>query len=223
MRWSKNLAYSIGLITTDGSLSKDGRHIELTSKDLEQIKTFCRLLRLKTKITTKRGSNASKSFCFRVQFGNVKFYRFLLKIGLMPNKSKKLGRIDIPNHYFIDFLRGHLDGDGYTYSYWDKRWKNSFMLYTGFISASENHIRWLQTKINTLYGMNGAVKFEGKSTFSLKFAKRESIVLLSKIYYQKNLPCLQRKYSKIMRSLGIIGEQESSRGAEIGIQATLRT
>ena len=38
--WSSKLAYAIGLITTDGSLSKDGRHISFTSKDKEQVKNF---------------------------------------------------------------------------------------------------------------------------------------------------------------------------------------
>lgn len=32
---SKDLWYLIGLITTDGCLSSDGRHIDITSKDYE--------------------------------------------------------------------------------------------------------------------------------------------------------------------------------------------
>ena len=37
MKWTSELAYAVGLLTTDGSLSKDGRHIDLTSKDVEQL------------------------------------------------------------------------------------------------------------------------------------------------------------------------------------------
>ena len=40
--WNKNLAYAVGLITTDGCLSKDGRHIDLTSKDINLLKDFLR-------------------------------------------------------------------------------------------------------------------------------------------------------------------------------------
>lgn len=54
MRWSKNLAYAVGLIVTDGSLSRDGRHIELTSKDKEQVETFSKILNLKNKIGIKK-------------------------------------------------------------------------------------------------------------------------------------------------------------------------
>ncbi|KKR10142.1 MAG: hypothetical protein A3D24_01595 [Candidatus Blackburnbacteria bacterium RIFCSPHIGHO2_02_FULL_39_13] len=197
MNWTAELCYVIGLITTDGNLSKDLRHIEFTSKDLDQVETFASLLKLKNKISVK-------SSCYRIQFGNVKLYQLLLEIGLMPNKTKILGPLKIPDLYFADFLRGYLDGDGYTYSYWDKRWKNSYMLYTGFVSASENHIKWLQEQIKRLYKISGVLRFEGKSTFSLKFAKVESLVILSKMYYESGLPCLKRKYSKIERSLGII-------------------
>lgn len=31
--WSPEIAYAVGLLTTDGSLSIDGRHIDFTSKD----------------------------------------------------------------------------------------------------------------------------------------------------------------------------------------------
>lgn len=50
IRWSNELAYAVGLIATDGNLSKDGRHIELTSKDTEQLETFKRCLKLKNRI-----------------------------------------------------------------------------------------------------------------------------------------------------------------------------
>jgi hypothetical protein len=37
---SPDLYYAIGLITTDGSLSKDERHIVFTSKDKEMVQLF---------------------------------------------------------------------------------------------------------------------------------------------------------------------------------------
>ncbi|MBI2430528.1 MAG: hypothetical protein HYV39_00745 [Candidatus Levybacteria bacterium] len=204
MKWSSNFAYVIGLITTDGSLSIDGRHINLTSKDIDQIETFASLLNLKNKIGIKHSSHNPNGTYYQIQFGNVKMYKFLQSIGLTPNKTKTLRALKIPHIYFADFLRGHLDGDGYTYSYWDKRWKSSFMLYTGFLSASEQHITWLQKEINRIYGLSGAVRFQGKSTFSLKFAKKESLIILEKMYHSKKIPFLKRKYSKIQLALDII-------------------
>lgn len=149
MEWSSDLAYAIGLITTDGSLSIDGRHINLTSKDIDQVETFARI------------------------------------------------------KYSADFLRGHLDGDGFTYSYWDKRWKSSFMLYTGFISASKLHIEWIRDEIQRNFNLKGAIKF-GARTYKVMYAKKSSIILLNILYYQKDLPCLQRKRFKIEQAFAIL-------------------
>jgi hypothetical protein len=203
MKWTADLAYSVGLITTDGSLSKDGRHINLTSKDLDQITTFASLLHLKNKIGRKKSSYNPQGIYYQIQFGDVQFYRFLLSIGITPNKTKNLGSIDIPPKYFVDFLRGHLDGDGFTYSYWDKRWKNSFMLYTGFISASKDHISWLQDQIKKTFLIKGVISFN-RTVYRLMYAKKSSLILLNKLYYKDDLPCLKRKRFKIAQCLAII-------------------
>lgn len=208
MEWSNKLAYAIGLIVTDGNLSKDGRHIVMTSKDKEQIINFINALEVKSRISVKGSSfNPGKKY-FYVQLGNVKLYRFLLGIGITPNKTKTIGEVKIPDKYFIDFLRGHLDGDGCTYSYWDKRWKSSFMLYTTFYSASIDHIKWLRRRITELFNLKGAIKIQKKNGMvSLTFAKKTSSTLLKKIYYQNNILCLARKRLKIEKSLDIINQE----------------
>ena len=211
MLWSENLAYAIGLIATDGSLSNDGRHLNFTSKDIDQIQTFAKILNLKNKIGTKSGSFAPDRTYYQIQFGNVLFYKFLLSIGLTPNKTHTLGVLKIPDKYFADFLRGHLDGDGYTYSYWDRRWEKSFMLYLGFISASRAHLEWVKSTISLLFGVEGKINFMGRSTYRLIYAKKASVRLLKIIYYKKNLPCLKRKRLKNFKSLDII-----LRNAEVG-------
>src|SRR5262245_26965983 len=127
-RWSEALAYAIGLMVTDGNLSSDGRHLELTSKDEDQLIAFMKCLDISVKIGYKTSGYTGKKTA-HIQFGDVNFYKFLLSIGLMPNKTKVLGSIKVPDEYFFDFLRGHFDGDGCSYSYWDPRWHSSFMLY----------------------------------------------------------------------------------------------
>src|SRR3990167_4467726 len=143
--WSPELAYAIGLIATDGCLSNDERHLFFVSKDLEQIKNIKKCLGLKVKIGIHRaGARFNNKKYHRVQWGDVTLYKFLLDIGLMPNKSQKLGALIIPDEYFFDFLRGSFDGDGSFYSYFDPRWKSSFMFYLNFTSASPEHIDWLR-------------------------------------------------------------------------------
>lgn len=204
--WNSNFAYVIGLITTDGSLSKDGRHIVFTSKDIELVNNFQKSLKTNYKVKKKNsGSNQNKIYNY-IQIGDVNFFKFLIGIGLMPNKSKKMKDLLIPKKYFFDFLRGHFDGDGSFYSYWDKRWRSSYMFYTCFVSASQSHILWLKEQVNRYLHISGHITKAAKSScYQLKYAKAESLVLLRKIYRNKQSFRLTRKYLKIIERLAIIG------------------
>ncbi len=202
IKWSSDFAYAIGLIASDGHISKDGRHIDLTSKDKEQLENFCRCLGLDSKIGSK--NSGSGQLCGRVQFSDVLFYKFLIKIGLTPAKSKTMGKIKIPKKYFFDFLRGSFDGDGCFYSYFDPRWKSSFMFYTTFVSASSVHINWLRSVIFQELGVRGHVSADGrKRTLQLKYAKGDSWKILKSMYYSDTVVCLNRKRLKIKKALEI--------------------
>lgn len=206
IEWSPNFAYAIGLLTTDGNLSPNGRSMSLVSKDREQVKNFLRCLSLKNKIGLHLSGIGKKAL--KIQFGDVRFYEFLLSIGLMPRKSKIVGAVDIPNTHFFDFLRGHFDGDGTFYSYWDPRWKSSFMYYTELVSASEKHIYWLQKRIADLLKIQGRItKSRNNSAYRLKYAKVESLKLLAKLYYNRKVICLTRKRTRIEKALAIAKRQ----------------
>lgn len=208
IKWSANFAYSVGLIATDGYLSKDGRHLIFVSKDREQIENFCYCLGLHVKIGIHKPGLGRTAF--RVQFGDVEFYNFLLSIGLSNAKSRTIGPLKIPDKYFFDFLRGSFDGDGCFYSYWDPRWKSSFMFYTSFISASLKHVDWLQSEILKRLKISGHITKSKKINlyYQLKYAKSDSLKILKKIYpAKKQFVCLSRKRLKINEALGIIGEK----------------
>ncbi len=206
IQWSPEFAYAIGLITTDGSLSNNGRHINFTSKDKQLISLFVEALKIKNKIGMKGSGRSEEKKYFVVQFGDVNFYKFLQSLGLSPKKSKTVGAINTPDNYFFDFLRGHFDGDGTFYSYWDPRWPSSFMFYTELISASQKHILWLQSKLSYFLDINGHITKSAKqSCYQLKYAKGESLKLFPRIYCRGNKLCLTRKYLKIRRTLAIIG------------------
>ncbi len=198
-KWNSEIAYAVGLITTDGNLSPDGRHLILVSKDIPLLKTFRKCLKLKNKIGLRRSSYTGKKDCHCVQFGNVILYKWLLTIGLMPNKTKRIGSLKIPKKYFFDFLRGHLDGDGCIRKFQDPIYPNSQRLYTVFHSASRKHLKWLQQKINSLLNVCGFIEYTSRE-FRLTFAKKESLKLLPKIYPNLEVPCLKRKY-KIAKSI----------------------
>lgn len=223
IKWSPELAYAVGLISTDGCLYNDGRHIDFTSKDVQLLKTFKKCLGLRNKIGFKSSGFSKKKYP-HIQFGDIVFYKWLLKLGLTPHKNKTIGKLKIPNKYFFDFLRGSFDGDGSCYSYWDTRWKSSFMFYISFNSASKLHIDWLRKKIRRFIRVRGHITQNGnKNERQLKYAKKESKRIIQKMYYKENLPYLGRKYKKIIKILKIdLQETDSRASAGTGRQLGLR-
>lgn len=202
--WTADLAYIIGLLVTDGSLSKDMRHIIFVSTDLQLLKLYKKILNLGNIIGIKKpgmdGYNRKQSYV--IQFGDVIFFNFLLSIGLMPNKTKIIGKVLVPKKYYPDFIRGCFDGDGASYSYFDKRWRNSFMFYVGFVSASKRHIFWIQEMNKKLFGVEGYItKTKDKDFYQLRYAKKEGLVISKKMYYNPEVPCLVRKRKKLFASI----------------------
>lgn len=206
-KWNANLAYAIGLIATDGCLAKDGLLIDLTSKDKEQLLNFCKCVNVDFKIGNKWNKNGDKHL--RIQFKNRIFYDFLLSTGLTPRKSLTMGKLAIPEKYFFDFLRGCFDGDGCFYSYWDPRWRSSHMFYIEFVSASKKHIDWLRGELKEKINVFGHVVQDGrKVSFQLKYAKKEAMEIIKKMYYNPNVICLSRKRIKIEKALVVEKKQQ---------------
>lgn len=198
--WSASLAYGIGLFATDGCMYRDRCHMEFTSKDFQQLKNFKKCFNLKTKISFKFSGKGTK--CPRIQFGDVVLYKFFLKLGLTPNKSKTIGIINIPREYFFDFFRGVLDGDGSFHSYYDPRWRSSFMFYLIVASASPAFIVWLRSQISKRLGVQGHVTNDKRgSAIQLKYAKTDSLKIIKKVYYSPTVLCLSRKRKKILKAL----------------------
>ncbi len=206
--WNPNLAYAIGLLATDGSLSKDRILIDLTSKDREQLLNFCKCVGVNFKIGKKFNGNGDISF--RIQFKNRIFYDFLLSIDLTSKKSLTIGKLKIPDEYFFDFLRGCFDGDGCFYSYWDPRWRSSHMFYIEFISASKKHIDWLRNELKSKIKIIGHITIVRRKNnyYQLKYAKKEAIEVIKKMYYNQNVVSLSRKRIKIKKALKIEEKQQ---------------
>ncbi len=210
--WSSELAYAIGLIATDGCLSGDGRHLILVSKDSEQISNLKKCLGLKVKVGVHRSGRKGETRTYhRVQWGDVILYDFLLALGLTPKKSLTLGALSIPDEYFFDFLRGSFDGDGSFYSYYDPRWRSSYMFYLNFTSASAAHVKWLRGTLRRLIRVDGHIAKTKETEMrheisTLRYAKKETLVVLRAMYANQKGIHLARKRLKIVRALRIVGE-----------------
>jgi len=155
--WRADLAYVVGLITTDGCLSRDGRHLTITSKDVDLLETARRCLGITARITQTTNPRP----CYRLQWSDILFYRWLTDIGLMPAKSLRLGPLAIPDEWFRDFLRGCIDGDGSILTYTDRynASKSPKYIYTrvyvSLVSASPPFIEWLRASVQRLHQLSG--------------------------------------------------------------------
>lgn len=192
-----DLWYVIGYIATDGSLSIDGRHIIITSKDRAHLYSLRKALLLKNRIGRKaRGYEIEKKYS-QLQFGDINFYRYLISLGLTPNKSLTLGSLKIDNNFFIDFLRGVIDGDG-NIATWVHKTNNHTQWCLRIYSASNSFIKWLNKEIGNEFGLESKVylkKAIGRKNYiyHLRFGKIAASKIFKEIYYIGSLS-LERKF-----------------------------
>lgn len=193
IEWSAKFSYAMGLMATDGNLSKDGRHMNFTSKDEEMVILFKECLDIYNKIGRKCRERGREKKYFQVQFGDKNFYNFLLSIGFLPAKSKILGRLNIPREYFADFLRGCMDGDGSIHIAKHPESRHP-QLRTKLSSASPLFLCWVKDEVYQSVDITGGWIEQDKNVEILHYAKSDSIKLLNFMYYSKKLPYLDRKY-----------------------------
>ncbi|MFC1808069.1 hypothetical protein ACFL0T_06880 [Candidatus Omnitrophota bacterium] len=178
-----NLWYLVGLITSDGNLSPDGRHINITSKDRSFLCKLKEAIGLSNKVGVK--NKTKTNLAYQIQFANIEFYGFLLKIGLLPRKSLTLGKLKIPTNFFHDFLRGLIDGDGGI-----QRWKHATNLNEQWslrlASGSKYFLMWVKQEVELLWSAKGRIYLEDKKStcYRLKYGKMAACKILEHCYYE---------------------------------------
>lgn len=204
-----DLWYVIGYIVTDGYLSIDGRHINITSKDRGHLYKIRNTLQLQNKIGRKARSTEKIKRYSQLEFGDVNFYKYLNKIGITTRKSLTLGSLKINGEYFSDFFRGVVDGDG-NISTWIHRTNRINQWCLRIYSASFSFIEWLNKKIENYFGVKGRLYFKkavnkNNPIYLLKFGKISACKILKQIYY-KDCLSLERKYLLAQQCLQEMGK-----------------
>jgi DNA-binding Lrp family transcriptional regulator len=206
--WSPELAYVVGLVTTDGNLKSDRPDVSFASTDIEIVEAYRRILKVNAPIYVTQSDKGHKPL-HRVCINDPAYRTFLENVGLMPVKAKRLGVLGIPDVVFRDFLRGCIDGDGSirvavykqaVYKDGDRR-----LLVVTLYSSSLPFLKWVRNTVERLTGLRCNVNANRKSCDSLTSSGLRAVSLLRWIYYKSDLACLTRKrdiFETYVRSKG---------------------
>ncbi len=198
----EDLWYTVGLIASDGNLSKTGRHVNITSKDIDLLEDVKKALLITNKISMKgRGSKVSDKIYGALQICSVDFYRFLQSVGLTERKSLTIGELDVPDKYFRDFLRGVIDGDGCIRN-WIHRTNGYRQWSVDITSGSLSFVTWLAERCLANFCVEGrlhsSAQHRNNFIYEVKFGKIAAGTLLKECYYPGCL-CLERKNKLAMQ------------------------
>ncbi|MFA5255319.1 MAG: LAGLIDADG family homing endonuclease [Candidatus Omnitrophota bacterium] len=202
-KWSSEMAYVLGLIATDGCVSKSGAvSLCINDKDLlEKVKNA-----MGSAHTIKYYGRQNRLYSFN--FSRQRLCADLGKLGIFPNKSLNIRFPDVPDAFLIDFIRGVFDGDGSVF--FEKR-SPEFPLRTSFVSSSREFITELESKLATL-GMpkKNIWQQPTKNSFSfiLRYAHKDSIKLFRILYPNPlgNSLFLKRKHERFLQGSQLNGK-----------------
>ena len=193
--------YIIGLIITDGNVSKDGRKLTLSLTDENIItllsKHMIDLNKRKIYQQKPKGKNSSKSYSLINT--NVSTINKLKELGIIENKTYYQQYPSIPDDYVYDFIRGIFDGDGCVYIS-NKSYDQYFSI--SITSASEAFTNGFVEQLKQLGYSPRAVldsrrRYSEHKTYYIKLNKQEEIkTFMFNIYKNAKKYKINYKYDK---------------------------
>lgn len=191
------MAYVLGLIVTDGCISKTGR-ISLSMNDKELLEKVRKVMGSAHRIEPSKYQE--KLYIFH--FAREKLVKDLEKLCVVPRKSLIVKFPEVPQAYLPDFIRGLFDGDG---SVLFKKESKNFPLVTKFFSGSKDFIERLETKLQEL-GMPKRKIYQQKTKngfcYTIVYGHINSQKLFEILYKDtQNGLFLERKYKRFLEGL----------------------
>jgi predicted DNA-binding protein YlxM (UPF0122 family) len=113
--WSKEMAYVLGVLYTDGNLYHDQirktYRVTISQKEPELLNKLIKLMKLDY-IPRYRKQRGIAGAIYMIDLQQKEMYDDLMKLGLHPNKSLSILFPEVPDEFVRHFLRGCWDGDG---------------------------------------------------------------------------------------------------------------
>ena len=227
--WSPAMAYVLGVIYTDGNImagklrnpssgySNTISRLTISQKEPELLEKVLNLMNCQTTLLKRQrksygGRVSGETYYFHIN--NETIFEDLLKLGVVPNKSKVVTFPDIPEICVRHFIRGCWDGDGSVYMSGGK-------LQASFVSGSKEFIERLNTelfllgivkatkekKYGSLFKMPLAVHKDKRSrSYSIKLRSSENMEIFYKYLYDgvDASMYLTRKRDVFVKGLGLL-------------------
>ncbi len=194
-------AYVLGLVFSDGNITQHHRCLSFSSKDKDLLELVRELIETSAEIRYEHNKNG--------EWWNLYIYRkalveTLLPYGVTPAKSKTIIFPKLPEEVLPDFIRGVFDGDGCIRVV--KKWNRpSDGLEVSFCTASRAFADGLHDALLRLLGKEYLRLYTNKRGYHyITGAVAASKALYPVMYYEKNLPKLERKfqlYSKLVDAI----------------------
>lgn len=191
-------SYFIGLIATDGSISKNSNIINLSSIDIELVNIFINFCKQNININYNKEpiiDNRNKTPVFKIDICCPELKSKLINLGITPVKSKTIGKINISDENFFHFLRGVIDGDG-SWSIVKKTGQVVFCICSG----SEKFLLFLKERLEKAGFKTVKIRW-GKSAkvYFLSLSTKEYPKLIELLYTDANY-FLNRKKDRALIS-----------------------
>lgn len=107
-KWSNEMAYVLGFISTDGNIGHRLDVLTISQKEIEILEKIKKVMQAEQTILYYKHHQD----IHHLQIGSGEIVRDLLKLGITPNKSLSIKFPEVPDEYVMHFIRGVLDGDG---------------------------------------------------------------------------------------------------------------
>jgi hypothetical protein len=187
-------SWLLGLLMTDGCANEKEHFIKLSISDKDgaqlasQIIGFGNIREILPETREYSGEKIQgKLSLWSYTACSIQLVGRLGALGLTPRKTKTLAFPNISDIALPDFIRGLWDGDGSWY-------KNDNALIAHFGCASESFIHTLQAITSGITESSAQVRSNHRKDFwQLSYGQKRAVTLARWLYYEPDLPCLERK------------------------------
>lgn len=173
---SKEKAYFLGLLLTDGCLHQKRKVIELSLTDEDAIEYLSQYINCKYNTYIRPGNTLPMH---RIYLYHPKLYDELICRGITPRKTLTLNGplLNEEELLFIpDIIRGIIDGDG-----WIKEDGKEFFI----CSASIEFIEWCKEKLEDLGMVELKITQKKDGVYNIRSAVFSNVLILQEIYKEE--------------------------------------